>query len=129
MGFLYLNQGNLKEARQHAVWALQMRPEDTGAMRLIVGIKANQSKLLGLYWRFSMTLMRLDQKKTVAAMVTAFVLYQSLDIIFRELEWHDLTTGLTTAWLAFCAYTWVAPTLFERALKKELDPVNLKDDF
>ena len=38
-------------------------------------------------------------------------------------------TLLTVCWLGVVAYTWVAPSLFERMLKKELASVQLKPDF
>ena len=32
-------------------------------------------------------------------------------------------------WLAFCIYTWVAPTLFRKMLAKELASVELRRDY
>jgi hypothetical protein len=37
--------------------------------------------------------------------------------------------GLEWGWLAFCAYTWIAPGLFKRMLERDLGSVVLDPDF
>ncbi|MBI4864898.1 MAG: hypothetical protein HY815_32260 [Candidatus Riflebacteria bacterium] len=39
------------------------------------------------------------------------------------------STVLLLTWFVFCVYTWFAPVLFDRMLKKELSGVELSDRF
>ena len=42
---------------------------------------------------------------------------------------EDAEEWLGKLWLGFCAYTWVAPSIFEWLLKRELGSVELREDY
>jgi hypothetical protein len=37
--------------------------------------------------------------------------------------------GLQFAWIAFAVYTWVAPAMFMRSIRRETEQVSLRPDF
>lgn len=129
LGELDLAAGDVDAARQHAAWALHVNPEDYGAITLIGAIKARQNLLLGLWWRFQSFVSAGSRARAVALLVGIYVLYRISVIMLEEngmKEWAPFAQGL---WLAFCVYTWVAPSLLVRALEKELAQVRLRSSF
>jgi hypothetical protein len=65
----------------------------------------------------------------VVVLIGMFALYRCTVIVLEAhglQQWAPFANGL---WLAVCAYTWVAPSLFARALKRELEQVALKPTF
>jgi hypothetical protein len=43
---------------------------------------------------------------------------------------HPLIQGvLALAWIGFCIYTWVGPALFQKQIKRELEPASLHSKY
>jgi len=126
MGAIHLREGEVEDAREHAIWALRQNPADEGALGLMAGIKARESKLLGLWWRYNTFMGELGDGRSIVVLLGAFVLYR-LASIFVTNEWAS--TFLTYGWYGICAYTWIGPAFFQRALEKELETVALDEDF
>ena len=43
---------------------------------------------------------------------------------------HPLIQGvLAVAWIGFCIYTWVGPALFQKQIKRELEPATLHSKY
>ncbi len=62
--------------------------------------------------------------------VVALYLVKGLLVqVFRDLELRAIADALSWAWLGFCVYTWFGPAAFRRALQKEIQGVELDEDF
>lgn len=128
-GWLYLDEGNVAEARQHAVWALAEAPNHESALALIVAIKTRESFILGLWWRFNTAVMLGSRARSIAILLGLYVLKSLAALLSQDFGYAIFADFLNVLWFAFCALTWVGPAMFRRALDKELDRVELRDDF
>lgn len=129
IGQCELAAGNAAAAREHALWALQLDPTDAGALALLCAIKARESLWLGLWWRFQSFIMSGSGTRTILLLLGMFLVYRVAEILLEHAGRRDIADALRIAWLAFAAYTWVAPEWFRRTLRKEMDEVRLKPDF
>ncbi len=128
-GRLALQRGRLDEARQHALFAMRGDPNDPDALWILAGIKARRSPLLGLWWRLNVWLSTMSDERLMATLLTGFMLSQLAVIIADELDLPLLARAFHWAWLGLCAYTWFGPAMFRRSLDKELETVELDDDY
>jgi tetratricopeptide (TPR) repeat protein len=130
LGSVDLRRGDARSAREHAVWALQLNPDDVGARALLCAVKARESWMLGLWWRFQSWVSAGSSTRAVLLLVGMYVAYRAA-VILLEGEGTDgrYVQAIQVTWIAFCVYTWVAPALFERALRKEMQEVRLNPDF
>jgi tetratricopeptide (TPR) repeat protein len=129
LGDCDLRKGNVDAAREHAIWALQLDPNDEGARHLLSAIKARTSLLLGLWWRFQTFVGSGTEIRSITVLLTMYLVYRATAIVLEAQGQTALSNALPYAWLAFCAYTWVAPGLFLRALEKEMAQVRLRPEF
>jgi len=129
IGRCELASGRVAPAKEHAVWALQLDPEDPGALALLCAIKARTSLLLGLWWRFQAFVTSGGSTRGVLLLVGMYLVYRTGAILLEARGQAELAAPLSYVWLAFCVYTWVAPTLFAKSLAKEMEQVKLRDDF
>jgi len=128
-GRLALSRGDTDTARQHAVWSLQSAPNDPSALVLLAGIKARKSPLLGLWWRLMTWISIGGMLRSMAILLGMYVVYRVSEITLDIHGYTDARSSLLWVWLGFVVYTWIAPGLFMKALKKELDGVKLNRDF
>jgi Flp pilus assembly protein TadD len=128
-GWIALRQGRTAEAQDLARWALSQDATDPEALNLLVAIKTRRSLLMGLWWRWAIWLGRLRPMHRWAFVIGLYVVWQ----VFRRtllLAFPPVVqTAAVVAWLAFCIYTWVAPVVFDRMLKRELAKVRLNPAF
>lgn len=129
LGHCELARGRADRAREHAAWALQIDPGDADALTLLAAVKARQSWLLGLWWRFQSFLSGGTRTRMVVLLLAMFLLYRVALIALPQQGLAQWVGPLSYAWLLFCAYTWIAPSLFWRSVKKELAQVRLRPDF
>ncbi len=129
LGHCDLAAGRTEEARAHALWALQQEPDDGGAMTLFAAVKARKSWLLGLWWRFQSFVNAGSQRRAIALLIGAYLLYRIGSIALNQNGLSKESLYLTLAWLGFCVYTWFAPTLFWRSIRKEMESVRLRPDY
>ncbi|AVP98919.1 hypothetical protein C7S18_17800 [Ahniella affigens] len=128
-GQLALQRGAVSDAREHALWALQIDPSDESAMRLFASIKARQSLLLGAWWRLMAWLSIGGIARSTVILIAFYVLYRLLEITLDLKGYTEARSAANIVWLLFVLYTWTAPALFARSLKKELGSVRLRSDF
>src|SRR5690606_34939186 len=129
MGYIHLKRCEIEAAREHAIWALRHQPSDPDALVLMTAIKARQSALWGLWWRVNTWLGQLGDGRMVLVLLGAFVLQRLGRLAAAD---HDLPMTaelISVAWLAICVYSWVGPGMFQRSVRKELEPVSLGNDF
>lgn len=128
-GRVALARGRDDDALEHARLALRADPSDGDAVRLLAGVRARRSLLLGVWWRFHASVAHLGESRLVLVLIASFVAVR-LAVIGLKHTGHDGAAELTeNLWLLWCAYTWVGPALFKRALAKELRSVSLRRDY
>lgn len=129
MGLCLLADGDTDAAREHAAWALRNDPMNEGTLTLLAGVKARKSPLLGLWWRFQAFVSSGSGKRTITLLVGFYLVYRIALVALDQRGLKTAATGLSFAWLGFCAYTWFAPTLFFKSVKRELETVRLRPDY
>ena len=129
MGSVLLRKGMAADAREHALQALRIDATHRGALHLLAGVKARQSPLLGLWWRYSVWMESIGTTRSVLVLLLAYATYRVLRGIMEQGSLAAWAMPLEMAWLAIVAYTWVGPGLFRRSLDKELQGVRLGSRF
>lgn len=129
LGHCELAAGRTDSARDHAAWALQIDPMDGEALTLMAAVKARRSWALGLWWRFQSFISAGSRTRAVVLLIGMFLIYRIALIALPQNGLPQWTGPLSYAWLLFCAYTWIAPSLFWRSVKKELEQVKLRPGF
>lgn len=129
LGHCELARGRADSAREHAAWALQIDPTDADALTLMAAVKARQSPLLGLWWRLQSFLSAGSRTRMVLLLLGMFLIYRIALIALPQQGLAQWVGPISYGWLLFCAYTWIAPTLFWRSVKKELEQVRLRPGF
>lgn len=129
LGRCDLAAGNTAAAREHALWALQLDPMNAGALALICAVKARESLWLGLWWRFQSFVSSGSGTRAILLLLGMFMTYRVAVILSADAGRQDIANALQVVWLAFAAYTWVAPEWFQRTLRREMDDVRLRPDF
>jgi len=125
MGYLLLHRNETQEAKEHALLVLRNNSLHEGAIGLLAAVKARQSPLLGLWWRFNSFFGGGSMTRRVVLLIGAYLTYRALTIALADFGYEDAGTWLQFAWLGFCVYTWVGPAVFQRQLRKELEPAGL----
>lgn len=128
MGHVHLRRGRAADARECAVEVLRSRPNHPGATGLLVSVKAAQSPLLGLWWRYATWMVALGDRN-ILVLLAMYVAYRFGTLLMQDFGpagWDQL---VQLFWLMIVAYTWFAPAIFQRRLEAELAPVTLKKDF
>jgi tetratricopeptide (TPR) repeat protein len=129
LGRCQLAAGDVDEARDRALEALSVNPEHEPARALLCSVKARQNWALGLWWRLQSWLSSGSNTRAIALLVGMYVVYRSAVILLQGNGGEKAAQGLQYLWLAFCVYTWVAPGMFVRSLRKEMQSVTLRRDF
>ena len=125
MGYLLLNSNETQESREHALLVLRNNSLHEGAIGLLAAVKARQSPLLGLWWRFNSFFCGGSLSRRVVLLIGTYLAYRALVIALEDFGYEQAGIWLHFAWLGFCIYSWVGPTIFQRQLRKELEPAGL----
>jgi tetratricopeptide (TPR) repeat protein len=128
-GHVALAKGDLADAEGHARFALNQDAGDRDALTLWTAIKARRSILLGAWWRLSTLVSHRSERGRFAFLIGSFLVVRLVIIVLGALGFENAEIVLARAWLAFCAYTWFAPAIFNWMLKRELGSVRLNPDF
>jgi tetratricopeptide (TPR) repeat protein len=128
-GRVALERGDARTAREHAASALRSDPQDQSALWLLTAIKARENPLLGVWWRLQVLIGEAGSSRSLAILLGMLVVVRIAIIIAEALSQPDVALILAYAWMAFCVYTWTAPALFQKMLKRELESVTLKPGF
>jgi Tfp pilus assembly protein PilF len=127
LGYVALRRGDAEVARQQVAWLLNDYPAHQGALTLLASIKARESKLLGLWWRYNVWMQDLGNTRSILVLIGAFAVYRAGTILLEDTPNAVLVPAIQLAWLAAVAYSWAGPSLFRAMLDKELEKVSLRD--
>jgi Flp pilus assembly protein TadD len=125
MGFVLLARNETQEAREHALIVLRNNSLHEGAIALLAAVKARQSPLLGLWWRFNSFFGGGSTTRRILLLIGTYLAYRAVVIALDDFGYEQAGVWVQFAWLGFCIYTWVGPAVFQRQLRKELEPAGL----
>ncbi len=120
MGRIHLRQGDLAAAREHAVQALREERGSVAAIGLLASIKARESFALGVWFRMNAALAELGPR-WVLVLATAFLGSRIAVLLLEDLGQPRAASLASWVWIAFCAYTWIAPSQFASLMRRELE--------
>jgi hypothetical protein len=129
MGYLLLRRGDAGEAREHALVVLRHNASHEGAVQLLGAVKARQSLLLGVWWRFNSLFSGGSMSRRVLLLIGMYLAYRVAVIAAGDLGYESATAPLNMLWLGFCIYTWVGPAVFARQIAKELAPTGVRPNY
>jgi len=129
-GYIDLARGDTAAAEQHARFVLRHDASDTGSgLTLWTAVQARRSFVLGAWWRFNVWLTRGELGRRIGRLMALYLLARVAMIVTDELGLERVSITIAVAWIALCAYTWIAPRVFQGMLKRSLPPVSLDPDF
>ncbi|MBO9489891.1 tetratricopeptide repeat protein [Endozoicomonas sp. G2_1] len=128
-GRTLLRNGNVIEAKEHAIWALQQQPNNSTALALLTSVKARQSPLMGIWWRINTWLVSGNNARTIVLLISAYIFFRVTSVALVDFGYGAIGTGVSLFWLVIVVYMWVGPTWFNKKLKAELETVNLDRNF
>jgi len=126
MGWALLHGGDTAGARGHAIDALRADALAPDALALLTSIKTRSNPLLGAWWHYATWMERIGPTRSVIVLLAAFVLYRLAVIIADQQGNGGLASGIQIAWLGVVVYSFVGPALFRKALRRELESVELR---
>lgn len=129
LGHVALARGDVDEAREHAAWALQIDAMNAQAIALLCAINARRSPLLGAWWRFQAFVSAGPAHRAITLLLGMYLAYRVASLWLTDHGQADAALILSGVWLGFCVYTWVAPSLFWKAVRRELAQVRLDPKF
>lgn len=129
MAGVLLHDGDLDGAHTTVLDVLRGQPDHLTAVHRLTEIKARQSRWLGVWWRYNAWLYVVGPSRAIVIVLVAFMAYRVLTQLGHDTDNPALVGLVQLAWLASCAYTWLAPTVFRRMLDAELAPVEMAEDF
>ncbi|MCK6549169.1 tetratricopeptide repeat protein [Myxococcota bacterium] len=129
MGRILLRRGDVAGAKEHAVWSIRSGGVSNDGLHLIANIKARESPLLGLWWRWATWMGEVGTSRGIVLLLAAFAIYRTITILFEGTPNATLIPLVQLFWYAAVAYTWVAPSLYARMVNKEIESVSLRQDF
>lgn len=129
-GYIDLARGDLSAAEQHARFVLRHDATAAGGgLTLWTAVQARRSWVLGAWWRFNVWLTRGAVGGRIGRLMAFYLLARVAIIVTDELGLDRLSLAIGVGWLALCAYTWIAPRVFQAMLERSLAPVSLDPDF
>jgi tetratricopeptide (TPR) repeat protein len=128
-GYIALARGNLVAADEHVRFVLTNDASSQNALQLLAAIKARRNPVLGVWWRWNVFVGLRSERSQLGILLGSFLLVRLVLILLGESGHDDAELLVAQIWLAFCAYTWFAPSFFRWMLQRELKTVTLRDDY
>jgi tetratricopeptide (TPR) repeat protein len=129
MGEVLLHRGDTAGAREHALLVLRQNANHEGGIHLLTAVKARESPLLGLWWRFNAFFGGGSIMRRVVMLLGIYLAYRVGVLVAGDLGHPNLQGVLAITWIGFCIYTWVGPALFQKQIKRELEPATLHSKY
>jgi hypothetical protein len=108
---------------------LRQNANHEGAIHLLTAVKARESPLLGLWWRFNAFFGGGSITRRVVMLLGIYLAYRAGVLVAGDLGHQGVQAALMLTWLAFCIYTWVGPALFQKQIRRELAPATLHSKY
>ena len=129
MGEVLLHRGDTAAAREHALLVLRQNANHEGGVHLLTAVKARESPVLGLWWRFNAFFGGGSIMRRVVMLLGIYLVYRVGVLVAGDLRHLALQAILAITWIGFCIYTWVGPALFQKLIKRELEPATLHSKY
>lgn len=128
-GQIFLRRGDAAGAREHALLALRNDATHHGALHLVCAAKFRRNPLLGLWWLYAAWIARIGRGLPTGMIIVSGIALRVF--LFGMITALDSGLGrlAIAGWLVFVAYTWTAAGLFKRALRREIESVQLRTGF
>ncbi|MFN0192602.1 MAG: tetratricopeptide repeat protein [Aestuariivirga sp.] len=121
-----LRAGRPDEAMEKALWALQQDPNDQSAIGLLVSIKTARSPVMGIWWRWASLMERMSNGQRWAVVIGLYLVWQVFSRTILKQAPDYLQIAVVALWVGFCILTWVGPSLFRKAIAREMEKVKIK---
>jgi tetratricopeptide (TPR) repeat protein len=129
MGEVLLQRGDTAGAREHALLVLRQNANHEGAIQLLTAVKARESVLLGLWWRFNAFFGAGSITRRVVILIGIYLAYRVGVLVAGDFGREGLQAILMLTWIGFCIYTWVGPAVFQKQIRRELEPARLSSKY
>jgi Tfp pilus assembly protein PilF len=126
-GQIALREGRTDEAMDNALWALSEDATSPQGIQLLTQIKASKNPILGIWWRYAVWISRFGTKQMWMIIIGIYFAWQFLFRGFLKQLEQPIPTIAVILWVSFCLLTWIAPSILNRMIRKELDSVKIKD--
>jgi tetratricopeptide (TPR) repeat protein len=114
MGLYYLHTGQSDKALQHTREALRIDPTNEAAQHNLVLAMGARNWFYGLYWKWTLFLVRYFGKAQWAAIIGLWVAMQVLRQVARaNPAMLPYVSVIGVLYLLFCIYTWTADPIFK----------------
>jgi Tfp pilus assembly protein PilF len=120
-----LREGRIDQAYDKAIWALQQDANDQAALTLLVSIKTKRSPVMGIWWRWASFMESMSTGMRWGVIIGLYIAWQVLNRTVIRTMPDAVQIAAVVAWLSFCVLTWVGPSIFRRAIRKELAAVKV----
>jgi hypothetical protein len=80
-------------------------------------------------WRWSTWMSVLGDGKEMLVILGLFIGFRVLGMALGDLGRADAANAVLLLWLGICVYSWTAPGIFARMIKRELAQVRLRSEF
>ncbi len=128
-GQILLHRGDSAGAREHALLALRSDATNRGALHLMCAAKFRRNPLLGLWWLYAAWITRVGRGLPAGMVIGSGIILRVF--LYGTVMAVDSALGriVVLGWLIFVVYTWSAAGLFKRALRREIESVQLRAGF
>lgn len=118
-----------EDARTFAMAALAQDGANTGALDLLVQLKAKKGWFMRVWWRWAMMMSRMSPGMRLLLVFGLLGLSQVFFRVGRGMLPGPVLLGFLLLWIGFVVLTWAGPYIYQRMLKREMQAVRLRDDF
>ncbi|NNG00245.1 MAG: tetratricopeptide repeat protein [Desulfobacteraceae bacterium] len=123
MGFIRLLEGEIEEARGHALWALQKSVFNADAVLLLSQIKARTNPLVGAWWKLNGWLTGGSTSRIVLILVFTYALFRIAELGLNDLGYTFWSNAVKYIWLIVVIYSWFGPDWFDNLIRKDLNRI------
>jgi Flp pilus assembly protein TadD len=121
-GLVAVATGDLAAADRHVRMALHLAPADAACFELWGAIQRRRGTVPYLIWLVSSAVALRGERGRFAIAIVSFVIARLLIIVAYTLDLDGAAMALGWLWIAFSAYTWLAPELLRRSLQNHVPP-------
>ena len=129
MAEVQLRRGNIEDAEYHLMFVIRNNPSSQPALTLFAHLKLRRNIFLGLWWRFNVSINKLNSLQLSLVVVGAFFLFNLLSQILEDLGRQLASDIIGYGWLALVVYSWVGIPAYYKAIEKEIASFRFRSDF